>query len=326
MIPTYNRTKYLEQTLKSVLGQDLGPDKMQIEVVDNCSKNDDSEAVVRDIGRSRVGFYCRSHHVNISANWNECINRARGQWIHILHDDDMVMPKFYEEYERLMRSYPDATLLTGPSAYVDEHNRQIGVSEAMSAQEGLVSDFALRQAIRNWIRAPSVVIPRRVFEEIGGFWEILSYTADWEMFFRIGLTGEVITTSVPYSIYRLHPDSDTNHLTLTGHNIQEAMFTVAFCCSRLSASLQRQLAPAKYRWLADLAGGFAYDLARKNLWKASLVHAMWAMRLEPCRKHLVGLLLATARYLVFHSLGPGYKALVAKVRRGRFGKGDSYEV
>ena len=37
MIPTYNRTKYLERTLKSLLNQAPAPEVMQIEVVDNCS-------------------------------------------------------------------------------------------------------------------------------------------------------------------------------------------------------------------------------------------------------------------------------------------------
>ena len=40
MIPTYNCGDYLRRTLESVLCQDPGPDKMQIDVVDGCSTED----------------------------------------------------------------------------------------------------------------------------------------------------------------------------------------------------------------------------------------------------------------------------------------------
>jgi GT2 family glycosyltransferase len=56
MIPTYNCANYLAQTLESVLAQDPGPERMQIEVIDDCSTKDDPEAVVREIGKGRVSF------------------------------------------------------------------------------------------------------------------------------------------------------------------------------------------------------------------------------------------------------------------------------
>jgi glycosyltransferase involved in cell wall biosynthesis len=57
MIPTYNCAHYLRETLASVLAQDLGPEKMQIEVVDDCSTLDNPAAVVKELGRGRVEFY-----------------------------------------------------------------------------------------------------------------------------------------------------------------------------------------------------------------------------------------------------------------------------
>jgi len=53
MIPTYNNDEYLRRTLASVLSQDLGPERMQIEVVDGCSTRGDSAAVVEQLGRPR---------------------------------------------------------------------------------------------------------------------------------------------------------------------------------------------------------------------------------------------------------------------------------
>ena len=59
MIPTYNRTTFLERTLESVLSQDPGPEEMQIEVVDDASTLDDPESLVRRVGGGRVSFFWR---------------------------------------------------------------------------------------------------------------------------------------------------------------------------------------------------------------------------------------------------------------------------
>ena len=45
MIPTYNSGKYLRNTLQSVMAQDRGPEWMEIDVVDNCSTDDDPESL-----------------------------------------------------------------------------------------------------------------------------------------------------------------------------------------------------------------------------------------------------------------------------------------
>src|SRR6266481_3717770 len=97
MIPTYNpRAEYLEETLKSVLQQDPGPDQMQIEVVDDCSKDDTASEVARRIGTGRVTFHAEPQNLGLANAWNRCIERARGHWVHILHQDDIVLPGFYD--------------------------------------------------------------------------------------------------------------------------------------------------------------------------------------------------------------------------------------
>ena len=53
----FNGTRYLQQTLESVLAQDQGADNMQIEVIDDCSTTDDPEAIVKRVGQGRISFY-----------------------------------------------------------------------------------------------------------------------------------------------------------------------------------------------------------------------------------------------------------------------------
>src|SRR5437867_9825370 len=80
MIPTYNpRADYLEQTLRSVLEQDPGPEQMQIEVIDDGSTDDLAAQTVRRVGGGRVSFHAEPQNLGLANAWNRCIERARGQ-------------------------------------------------------------------------------------------------------------------------------------------------------------------------------------------------------------------------------------------------------
>ena len=96
MIPTYNASDLLEHTLRAVLDQDPGPDRMEIVVVDDCSPNGHARKVVQRLATDRVRFQPGEANVGLAGNWNRCIALSRGRWVHILHQDDLVKPGFYE--------------------------------------------------------------------------------------------------------------------------------------------------------------------------------------------------------------------------------------
>src|SRR5947207_15605375 len=77
MIPSYNCARYLRHALKSVLAQDPGPEKMQIEVVDDCSTDEDIAALVLEIGQGRVGIYRQEANIGSLRNFETCLNRSK---------------------------------------------------------------------------------------------------------------------------------------------------------------------------------------------------------------------------------------------------------
>jgi glycosyltransferase involved in cell wall biosynthesis len=108
MIPTYNASGLLKKILRSVLDQDPGPGQMQIAVVDDCSPSGVAAQIVDRVAPGRVEFHRQPSNVGLAANWNGCIERARGHWIHLLHQDDVVLARFYERLGRAGRECPDA--------------------------------------------------------------------------------------------------------------------------------------------------------------------------------------------------------------------------
>src|SRR5690606_6187539 len=92
MIPSYNCIHYLRKTIESVLAQALDPQQMQIEVIDDFSTDGNVKALVEKLGKGRIGFYKQPHNVGSLRNFETCINRSKGKFVHILHGDDLVRP------------------------------------------------------------------------------------------------------------------------------------------------------------------------------------------------------------------------------------------
>lgn len=299
MIPTYNCANYLAQTLESVLSQDPGAEHMQIEVVDDCSTKDDPETVVREIGKGRVSFYRQPQNVGAIRNFNTCVQRSLGQFVHILHGDDFVAPDFYSSYAELLQSHPDATLIISPSISINENNQHIHIESPLPNIDEVIIDFPKTLAVRNPIHTPTVVIPRKVYEQIGGFYLPLSHTADWEMFFRAGLYGKAVTLDRQVAYYRVHSGSDTSRLALTGKNIWEAKYTVDMCMQQLPEKVRAEIDNNKYSHIAGLALYFYSELAKKEMWKSSLIHAGWNLKLSPRKSAIKVYLIAVARYILY---------------------------
>jgi glycosyltransferase involved in cell wall biosynthesis len=282
MIPTYNCTKYLVRTLESILIQDPGVEYMQIEVVDNCSTQDNPETVVKEIGRGRVLFYRQPENVGLTRNFNTCVQRSNGHYVHILHSDDWIANDFYSSFQKVSKISSDVSLLICPSIYVDENDVYICTDPPITINNNSQAEnFTELQATRNRVQAPGVIVARWVYETIGGFNMHLSHCVDWEMWFRASLVGETIALTESKSFYRVHSESDSSKLALSGENIKEAVETVDILFEMLSEKQCAKLQSIKYLWITELAISSSCNFYSRFQWDASLIHAVLAWRISP---------------------------------------------
>ena len=299
MIPTYNRAKYLEQTLKSVLEQDPGPDEMQIEVIDNCSTKNDPEEVIRKMGQGRVHFYRQPSHVGMSENWTTCIKRSRGYWVHILHDDDVVLPGFYAAYKRLIEEKPEIVMVFCRAISIDEDDEwiQIMYSSPHSTSTCVLRNAAYELVKGNFISAPTVAATREAYEKVGGFASCLPYSADWEMWMRIAASGSIGYIHRPYLLYRVHSDSDTSRLILSSENIKEIVRAIEIGVPKLPPHLREKARSEAYKHYSAYADDFRSKLTAKRQYMAALRHALWAFRLYRSFPNLLRVVLSAFRCL-----------------------------
>ncbi|MGF1935078.1 MAG: tetratricopeptide repeat protein [Nostoc sp. ChiQUE02] len=205
VVTVYNRTDYLLECLTSLLAQWPGEEEMEILLMDNASETPVLEMVNR-IGKGVVRCYRNPENIGPVNNMNAGIALSRGKWIHILHDDDCVLPGFYA---RLKQSLEDCSDSIGAGFTGFEYIN--GKGEVLSSQEygygeqrGIPHDWLWKIGTICIVMLPAVVIRRETFERLGGYYPQLPEIADWEMNKRIASFYDWWYEPGILARYRLH--------------------------------------------------------------------------------------------------------------------------
>ncbi|ADB38484.1 glycosyltransferase family 2 protein [Spirosoma linguale] len=226
MIPAYNCASFLEETLLSVLAQDLGEDQMQIEVVDDASTDADVEALVATLGKGRVSYYRQPHNVGSLRNFETCLNRSRGHLVHLLHGDDRVRPGFYTKMGGLFTAFPTIGAAACRYAYIDAWGNDRQCSDPERPDDGLLDNWLIRIAQQDRLQYVSMVVKRSVYEHLGAFYGV-TYGEDWEMWVRIARCYSFAYTPEVLAEYRGRPQSISDQKMATGHALRDLRSVIA---------------------------------------------------------------------------------------------------
>ncbi len=254
MIPTYNCAGYLRHTLAAVLEQDQGPERMQIEVVDDCSTADDPESVVRELGPGRVTFFRQPRNMGHVATFNTCLRRARGEIVHLLHGDDVVRHGFYASLERAYDARPEIGAAFCRYVQMDGDGRWNTLGPLLRPESGILDGWLERLATGQLLQVCSMTVRRSTYEHLGGFdSRIRRYGEDWEMWVRIAAHYPVWFEVEPFAFYRVHDSSLSGESGRFAENMRDLRQVIDFNREHLPPDRADELTRiARRRWAQAL--------------------------------------------------------------------------
>lgn len=263
LIPCYNCAAFLEKTLQSVLGQDPGPAGMEIMVIDDCSDRDDPAAVVDRIAGNRVQFFRQQANVGKVRNYETGLHACRGQLVHQLHGDDLVLPGFYREMETAFRRFPQAGAFFCESDYIDEAGKVVGKTGKELEETDILDNWLPRIAQAQRIQTPAMVVRREVYEALGGFDRRLDCSEDWEMWIRIASRYPVGFCATARAQYRTSAGNNSSLSIIRGTRgrTQRAMFDIVdgYLPPSLVASIRK---PRAVKLALDFCGQLPKSIDR----------------------------------------------------------------
>lgn len=98
IVPVFNGEKYLNQCIDSAINQTMNSDEYEIILVDDCSTDKSVQIIDSYIKKNRnIRIIKKEHNTGESSSVNTGIMFAKGDYIYVLHQDDMMKNNLLEK-------------------------------------------------------------------------------------------------------------------------------------------------------------------------------------------------------------------------------------
>lgn len=210
-IPNYERPHFLREALCNILGQSFT--NFEVIVSDDCS-NADIQSVINEFPDSRLRWIRHAQNLGAVANFNYVINQAKGRFIVLHQNDDLLHIDFLQRAYHAFQQHPDAAIYAccvwtgdighGFRAKVDILARS--AAEILAGNPFLMdgNDFAATLLVSLPITFPAVAISSQRWKEIGGYFSDYELGADQITLCRAVIGNKLLYDARIGAIYRAH--------------------------------------------------------------------------------------------------------------------------
>jgi glycosyltransferase involved in cell wall biosynthesis len=265
MIPTYEPGDYLLKTIASIVNQDFDHGLLQIMVVDDASPTINVSSLITNSGfAARVNVVRNPNNLGLAGNWNECLRLARGELVHILHQDDLVSPGFYQHLSEALVQNPALGMAFSGCAFIDEHGTVIEIARRERRTPGVIRNWIAEISRRYSVHCPAAVVRRSTYEQLGGYRLDLHYALDWEMWVRIAAHMPVWHDPATLACYRRHAANETARLSASKQTHVDELYAISLFAQHLPADQCTKLMSRAYARFADSRIRRAKKLLRLN--------------------------------------------------------------
>lgn len=197
VMPTHNRARLMQDTLRSVLAQ-VDVD-LRVVVVDDGS-SDDTPAVLAAVSSLGVRSFRHDQARGVSNARNTGLAMVDTPWVAFVDDDDLWSPdKLVAQLSSLQEDHGaqwscTGSVVTDSSLSILRHERPPRVTD--------LDSHALKN---NCIPAggSGVLAATELVRQVGGFDPAYSNLADWDLWIRLALASRVTSVARPLVAYRV---------------------------------------------------------------------------------------------------------------------------
>lgn len=205
IITTLNASKFLEQSIESVLNQTYS--NLEILIADDCS-SDNTRDIIDKYARndSRIRVYNNDVNLHYLRTRNKLLEKSTGELIGFCDADDYMTSDRIEKQVVAFQEDESLVLCGCQPQYVDENGMKLSASSDKPTSDSQIKASYMNV---NPFIGPTLVLKRRVFKELGWYRDFFNGLGneDYDLTSRIIPHNKCINLSERLYYYRQHDAS-----------------------------------------------------------------------------------------------------------------------
>lgn len=236
VIPNYNHSQWLAQSIESALNQTNPADEVLI--IDDGSQDNSPDIIKKYENHKNVRIICRKENKGTNYTINEGLKVAQGDFILFLAADDFLDPRLVSEYRSFLEKHPDVGFCCSLSHVLLENGGVSAPKAAFGIPSGYIAPgkaktLIYKYSIWPWFWGNTMMLNRKKVIEMGSFNPDFESFSDGFLYIRLALSSGLVFIPHTLATYRKRADSyssrvvkDINKLTL----IEERVIAVMESC------------------------------------------------------------------------------------------------
>lgn len=199
ILPAY-KARFFREALDSILSQTYKDFEL---IIVNDASPEDLYSIVKGYNDPRIRYYVNEKNIggkDLVAQWNHCLEYAKGEYVILASDDDVYFPLYLEKMDELVSKYPEVNVIRPKIQLINENG------DVMCVLGEVPEKVSRIEFLYNWMNEsigsgiPYYVFKKEALLSISGFHKFpLAWFSDDATVFELSKNGLAFYNEVLFS-------------------------------------------------------------------------------------------------------------------------------
>ncbi|MCF6367007.1 MAG: glycosyltransferase family 2 protein [Bacteroidales bacterium] len=227
ILPVYNGMEYLEESVNSVLNQDM--DDYEFLICDDRS-SDKSFEFLSKYKNNKIQLFKSDRNKGLFPTLNFLIKKAKSPLIHLWAQDDIMLPFCLSEAVNFFETNPKISFMFSRLQNIDKNNNIINTPHTFKDRVISTHEHAVRSISYGSMpgNISNVVLNKKYVEKVGFFNETMIYAGDFDLWCRLSKVAQVGELGKILTRIRTHKGQLSRNINVALYKLKEN-YTVYEC-------------------------------------------------------------------------------------------------